>query len=69
MGWAEEREHQAQQTRKRIAKAVAEEREACAIAAESKMILHRECSHGGGYMDGREDAALAIRARTKTRLQ
>ena len=45
-----------------IDKAVAAEREACAAVAAGYHD-HSECSYGEGYMDGRHDAAAAIRAR------
>lgn len=40
-----------------------DEREKCAKAAESDAAHHSECGHGPNYMDGRHDAAAAIRAR------
>ncbi len=43
-------------------RAVALEREACAKVAGGHHD-HVECGHGEGYMDGRRDAAAAIRAR------
>ena len=47
-----------------ISAAILAEREACAKVAESSREAHAECDHGPDYMDGREDAASAIRARS-----
>ncbi len=42
---------------------IAVEREACAKVAAG-VHDHADCDHGEGYMDGRRDAAAAIRARS-----
>lgn len=46
-----------------VSRAIALEREACAKAADG-LHDHSECGHGAGYIDGRHDAAAAIRARS-----
>ncbi len=47
----------------KLDKARAIEREACATVAAGYHD-HAECGHGKGYMNGRYDAAAAIRARS-----
>ncbi len=60
MGWSEEDEHREQQIRKRIAEAVASEREDCAKCAENRIAP-------GADLVARQAGAViarAIRART-----
>ncbi len=48
--------------------AVKAEREACAKTAESSKQDHADCGHEPLYWDGRQDAAVCIRARSKYRV-
>jgi hypothetical protein len=48
-----------------LGKILAAEREKCARIAESAPEDHVFCDHADGYMDGRMDAAAAIRALNK----